>query len=253
MTHQEALFEYCLRLGDTSLILGQQLSGWCGHGPYLEEDIAMTNIALDLIGQARIILSYAGTVEAKGNDEDRLAFHRDAYQYRNLLLAEQPNGDFATTMTRHYLISLYQYHLYSALTGSNDGTISAFAAKSVKEVAYHLRHCTDWMLRLGDGTGESHKRLQAAVDDLWYFTEDLFDSDEVDSLLLAEGIAADMKQVGKLWMDGVKMTFSEAGLTTPVITTPMRRGSRKGNHTEHLGYILAEMQFLPRAYPDAKW
>lgn len=253
MTHQEALFEYCLRLGDTSLILGQRLSGWCGHGPYLEEDIAMTNIALDLIGQARIILSYAGTVEAKGNDEDRLVFHRDAHQYRNLLLAEQPNGDFAMTMARHYLISLYQYHLYSSLTRSNDETIAAFAAKSVKEVAYHLRHCSDWMLRLGDGTEESHNRLQTAVDDLWYFTEDLFDTDEVDALLLDEGIAADMDKVKQLWMEGVKTTFSEARLTIPHINTPMRRGSRKGNHTEHLGFILAEMQFLPRAYPDAKW
>lgn len=253
MTQQEALFEYCLRLGDTSLILGQRISEWCGHAPYLEEDIAMSNIALDLIGQARIIYSYAGEVEGKGRDEDSLAFHRDARQFRNLLMAEQPNGDFAVTIGRQYLLSLFNFHLYSQLTKSNDATIAAFAAKSIKEVAYHVRHSADWLLRLGDGTEESHKRMQDAIDDLWYFTADLFDGDQVDEMLLKTGIAADLTQVEKAWRNDVEKIFSEAGLTAPNIVTPMRNGSRKGNHTEHLGYILAEMQFLPRAYPDAKW
>jgi ring-1,2-phenylacetyl-CoA epoxidase subunit PaaC len=253
MTQQEALFEYCLRLGDTSLILGQRISEWCGHAPYLEEDIAMSNIALDLIGQARIILNYAGEVEGKGRDEDTLAFHRDTRQYRNLLMAEQPNGDFAMTIGRQYLLSTFNFHLYSQLSKSKDSTIAAFAAKSLKEVAYHVRHSADWVLRLGDGTEESHGRMQNAIDDLWYFTADLFDADQVDDMLTKAGIAADLGLVEKSWRDGVAKTLNEAGLTTPGINTPMRNGSRKGNHTEHLGFILAEMQFLPRAYPDAKW
>lgn len=253
MTQQDAIFEYCLRLGDTSLILGQRISEWCGHAPYLEEDIAMSNIALDLIGQARIIYTYAGQVEGKGRDEDTLAFHRDARQFRNLLLAEQPNGDFACTIGRQYLLSLFNFHLYSQLTKSKDDTIAAFAAKSIKEVAYHVRHSADWLLRLGDGTDESHRRMQDAIDDLWYFTADLFDADQVDDMLLKAGIAADLSQVEKAWRQDAEKIFSEAGITAPNIATPMRKGSRSGNHTEHLGYILAEMQFLPRAYPDAKW
>lgn len=253
MTQQEALFEYCLRIGDTSLILGQRISEWCGHAPYLEEDIAMSNIALDLIGQARIILSYAGQVEGKGRDEDALAFHRDARQYRSLLMAEQPNGDFAMTIGRQYLLSVYNFHLYSLLTKSKDETVAAFAAKSLKEVAYHVRHSADWVLRLGDGTEESHQRMQNAVNDLWYFTADLFDADPVDAILMKAGIAADLNQVENAWKADVSALLSESGLTIPGISTPMRKGSRQGNHTEHLGFILAEMQFLPRAYPDAKW
>jgi len=253
MNQQEALFEYCLRLGDTSLILGQRISEWCGHAPYLEEDIAMSNIALDLIGQSRIILSYAAEVEGKGKDEDVLAFHRDARQYRNLLLAEQPNGDFAMTIGRQYLLSVFNFYLYSHLSKSKDVTIAAFAAKSLKEVAYHVRHSADWVLRLGDGTGESHRRMQDAINDLWYFTADLFDADETDHMLTEAGIAADLKIVENSWRADVSKLISEAGLSIPDISTPMRKGSRHGNHTEHLGYILAEMQFLPRAYPDAKW
>lgn len=253
MDRNTALFEYCLRIGDTSLILGQRLSEWCGHGPILEEDIAISNIALDYIGQSRIIYSYAGQIEGKGRSEDDLAYLRDARQFRNLLITEQPNGDFACTMARQYLMSVYLFHLYSALTSSSDESISAFAQKSIKEVAYHLRHSADWMLRLGDGTEESHKRLQEAVNNLWFFVDDLFDADEVDADLLSDGIAADMKKVRDSWEQDVKTLFTEATIQIPSVNSFTRVGSRKGNHTEHLGYILAEMQFLPRAYPGAKW
>jgi ring-1,2-phenylacetyl-CoA epoxidase subunit PaaC len=213
----------------------------------------MSNIALDYIGQSRIIYSYAGQVEGKGRSEDELAYLRDARQYRNLLLTEQPNGDFACTLARQYLMSVYLFHLYSELTSSTDEAIRAFAQKSIKEVAYHLRHSADWMLRLGDGTEESHQRLQDAVNKLWYFVDDLFDADEVDADLLSVGIAADMKKVRASWEQDVKTLFSEATIQIPSVNSFTRVGSRKGNHTEHLGYILAEMQFLPRAYPGAKW
>lgn len=253
MTQQEALFDYCLRLGDTSLILGQRLGEWCGHAPILEEDIALSNIALDLIGQARIIYQYAAQVEGKGQNEDKLAYHRDARQYKNLLMAEQPNGDYAMTIARQFFLSVYNFHLYSALAKSKDADIAAFAAKSVKEVAYHVRHSSDWMLRLGDGTVESHKRIQDAVNDLWYFVDDMFDADEVDAVLLKAGIAADMKLVKAQWETTISDILKKATLTIPEVNNFMRLGSRQGNHTEHLGYILAELQFLPRAYPDATW
>jgi len=253
MTKQEALFEYCLRLGDTALILGQRISEWCGHAPMLEEDIAMSNIALDQIGQARIILTYAGQVEGKGRSEDELAYHRDAKFYRNILLAEQPNGDFAKTITRQYFVSVFNFHLYTQLAKSKDETIAAFAAKSVKEVAYHVRHSHDWVQRLGGGTEESKSRMQDAIDDLWFFVDDMFDGDEVDDLLLQEGIGADIKAIKSLWENMVIESIKKAGLNVPQMNNSLRLGSRKGKHTEHLGYILAEMQFLPRAYPDATW
>lgn len=253
MTKQEALFEYCLRLGDTSLILGQRVSEWCGHAPVLEEDIAMSNISLDLIGQARIILTYAGEVEGKGRTEDDLAYLRDERQFRNLLLVEQPNGDFAMTMARHFLVSVYNFHLYNLLSKSSDATISAFAAKSLKEIAYHVRHSSDWVIRLGDGTAESRTKMQNALNDLWYYTDDMFQADDIDALLLEAAIAADMNQVKKFWLQTVSETLKKAGLELPVANNALRMGSRDGNHTEYLGYILAEMQFLPRAYPDAKW
>ncbi len=253
LTQQEALFEYCLRLGDTSLILGQRISEWSGHAPILEEDIAMSNIALDLIGQARIILTYAGEVEGKGRAEDDLAYLRDARQYRNLLMVEQPNGDFAVTIARQFLVSLYNFHLYSQLSKSSDATIAAFAAKSLKEVAYHVRHSADWIVRLGDGTEESHRRVNDAMNDLWYFVDDMFQSDAVDEMLLKSGIGADMNQVKNSWEQTVNDIFAKAKLTIPATNNSLRMGSRDGNHTEYLGYILAEMQFLPRAYPDAKW
>lgn len=253
MNLKEALFEYCLRLGDTSLILGHRLSECCGHGPILEEDIALANMSLDLIGQARIILAYAGEVEGKGRSDDDLAFHRDAMQFRNVLLAEQPNGDFACTITRQFFISVFNFYLYEALKKSRDKSIAAFAEKSLKEITYHVRHSSDWMLRLGDGTQESHNRTQNAVDDLWMFTDDLFQMNEIDELLIKEGIGVDLHAINEKWKKHVEDILKKATLNITQINNFMRVGSREGKHTEHLGYILAEMQFLPRAYPDAKW
>lgn len=247
------LFEYTLRLGDTSLILSQRLGEWCGHGPVLEEDIALTNIALDLLGQAKAFLAYAGEIEGKGRSEDSLAFHRDANQYRNMLLTEQPNVDFGCTIVRLLFVSAWQHYLYSELTHSIDKNISALAVKSLKEVSYHLRYASDWTLRLGDGTEESHQRMQNAVNELWNFTGDLFEIDQIDEELLKLGIAADMKKVEENWNKHIRQVLSDATLWVSEINNFMRTGSRKGIHTEHLGFILAEMQFLPRAYPDAQW
>jgi ring-1,2-phenylacetyl-CoA epoxidase subunit PaaC len=252
VSKQQALFEYCLRLGDNSLVLGHRLSEWCGHGPILEEDIAMINIALDLVGQSRTMLQYAAEVEGKGRSEDDLAYLRDVMDFRNCLMAEQPNGDFAVTMMRQLLITALNYHLYEALTSSKDATVAAFAEKSLKEVNYHLRHCGEWIVRLGDGTEESHERAQTALDDLWMFTSDLFETTEGDELLIKEGIAADMKTIRQNWEATIKEILERATLKMPE-STYMMTGSRTGKHTEHLGYLLAELQFLPRAYPGAQW
>lgn len=250
---KNALFEYCLRIGDTSLVLSHRLSEWCGHAPILEEDIALTNVALDCIGQTKIILAYAGEVEGKGRTADDLAYHRDARQFRNLLMAEQPNGDFAYTMARQFLLSAYQFLLYDKLRNSTDETIAAFAEKSFKEVAYHLRHSGDWVVRMGDGTEESHEKIQKAVDHLWFYVDDIFDADATDEMMRDQKIGPDMNVLKDEWMDLVTRKFKEAGIKIPELNNFMRLGSRQGNHTEHLGYILAEMQFLPRAYPDATW
>jgi ring-1,2-phenylacetyl-CoA epoxidase subunit PaaC len=247
------LFEYALRLGDSSLIMSQRLGEWCGHGPILEEDIALTNIALDLIGQARAFLAYAGQIEGNGRTEDDLAYHRDVHQFRNLLMTEQPNGDFAATMVRQLLFSAYQYYWFTSLSHSSDSTIRALAIKSLKEVTYHLRHAKEWVIRLGDGTEESHQRAQDALNDLWLFTDDLFDADDTDRHMLEMGVGADTALVKKQWHEFIEPVFQEATLAMPEVNGFMRTGSRVGKHSEHLGYILAEMQFLPRAYPNAKW
>ena len=247
------LFEYCLRLGDNSLILGHRLSEWCGHGPILEEDIAMINIALDLVGQSRLMLSYAGKLEGKGRTDDDLAYHRDVMDFKNAMLLEQPNGDFGVTMTRQFLFDVFHYHLYEELKTSKDEHLAAIAEKSLKEITYHLRHSTEWMKRLGDGTEESHQRMQSAVDNLWMYTGDLFDTNEADEILIKEGIAPDLDTIKPKWDKMVKEVLTKATLKIPDNNTFMMMGSRTGKHTEHLGFILAEMQFLPRAYPAAKW
>jgi ring-1,2-phenylacetyl-CoA epoxidase subunit PaaC len=252
MEARNNLFEYCLRLGDSSLILSQRLGEWCGHGPILEEDIALTNICLDLLGQARAFLTYAGQVEGKNRTEDDLAYMRDEYEFRNALLVEQPNGDFAQTILKQFFFSAYQYFLYDALKQSKDKNISALAEKSWKEVAYHLRHSSEWVKRLGGGTEESRQRITDAVDALWFFTGGLFDMDEVDSALIKEGIAVDLNLIKVIWENKVKEIFAEATLAVPEGTF-MIKGSRNGKHTEHLGYILAEMQVLHRQYPKAEW
>ena len=246
------LFTYLLRLGDTPLILSQRLAEWCGHGPYLEEDIAMTNISLDLLGQSRAFLSYAGEVEGRGRSEDDLAYLRGERAFVNALLAEQSNGDFAKTMLRQFLVSAFQDHLYRSLQSSKDATIAALAAKSLKEVTYHLRHSADWIRRLGDGTAESRERLLQALAELWVYTGDLFDADETDKAMVEAGIGADLKEIQPLWEKTVAGVFTDARLEVPQ-NVFMITGSRSGRHTEHLGHLLAEMQVLQRTYPGVTW
>lgn len=252
MNTQEAKFEYLLRLGDSSLIIGHRLSEWCGHGPILEEDIAIINIALDFVGNATSLLKYAGEVEGKGRDEDDLAFMRDEREFRNLLITEQPNGDYANTIARQFLFDTYMFFLYEELKNSKDETIAAIAVKTHKEITYHLRHTAEWMLRLGDGTAESHERMQNAVNELWMFTSEMFDMDEVDAVLIKEGIAPDLNKVKAGWEKRVKEVIAEATLELPT-TTFKQKGSRDGKHSEHLGFLLAEMQYVHRAHPEAKW
>ena len=252
MTTQQAKFEYLLRLGDSSLIIGHRLSEWCGHGPILEEDIALINIALDFVGNATSLLTYAAQMEGKGRSEDDLAYLRNERDYRNLLLTEQPNGDYASTIARQFLYDVYTYFLYEELKNSKDETIAAIAVKSHKEITYHLRHSTEWMYRLGDGTDESHERLQNGLNELWMFTSDLFDMDAIDELLIKEGIAPDLNKIKALWEKRVTEVLTEATLQIPS-THIKQKGSRQGKHSEHLGFLLAEMQYIPRSYPGAKW
>ena len=252
MKIEEAKFEYYLRIGDNSLILGHRLSEWCGHGPILEEDIALINVALDLVGQSRFLLDAAAMLENKGRTEDTLAYHRNANEFRNALLVEQPNGDFGRTIVRQFLFDAFSQLFYTELKSSKDGLLAAFAEKSIKEVDYHLRHSRDWMLRLGDGTGESNERMQTALDELWMFTGDLFAMNEVDELLMKEGIAVDLNTIKTKWLKNVSQVIEEATLVMPV-NTYMQQGSKNGIHSEYLSYLLAEMQSIPRAMPDAIW
>lgn len=252
MSDQESLFEYLLRLGDNALVLGHRLSEWCGHAPALEEDLALSNVALDLIGQTQLWLNLAGEVEGKGRDADKLAYLRDARDFRNILLVEQPNGDFAVTMARQFFFDAWHYLLLRELAGSKDGRIAEIAAKSLKEVTYHLERSRDWVLRLGDGTEESHRRMQAAIDDLWMYTGELFEADEIDRAMLREGLGPDPAALHEPWLGLVKATFEEATLSLPQPGWA-QRGGKRGIHSEHLGYILADLQFLQRAYPNATW
>jgi len=245
-------FEYLLRLGDDALILGQQLGLWTGHGPVLEEDIALTNIGLDQIGQARAWLSLAGKAENQGRDEDRLAFHRNQEGFRNALLCERPNGHFGDTIVRQFLFDAYAVPLHAALAQSNDAEIAAIALKSAKESAYHLRHSRAWLVRLGDGTEESHEKVQASLDLMLPFAGDLFFSDEVTTAATDEGWAPDPSDLRTDWEAILSDTLSEAQLRRPD-AVPEQIGGRQGRHTEQLSFLLAEMQVLPRTYPDAKW
>jgi ring-1,2-phenylacetyl-CoA epoxidase subunit PaaC len=246
------LFEYLIRLGDDSLILGHRLSEWCGHGPILEEDIAMTNIALDLIGQATSILKYAGEVEGKGRSEDDIAFLRFEREYRNALLLEQPNEDFGVTMMRQFLFDAYRKPLFEQLVNSSDEQIAAIAAKSLKETKYHLKHSAEWVIRLGDGTEESHERVQNALNDLWRYTDELFYTDEVDADLESKGVTFSVEELKASWSEMVKRVLDEATLTIPD-NGWQHDGGRRGLHSEHLGYILAELQYMQRAYPGMEW
>ncbi len=245
-------FEYVLRAADNALILGQRLGAWCGHGPVLEEDIALTNISLDLIGQARSLLTYAGELEGLGQDEDRLAFFRDAHQYRNALLVEQPNGHFGDTIARQFLYDHFAWLFFEALTRSSDVQLAAIAAKSLKEVTYHRRHSSEWMIRLGDGTALSKERIQTSLNELWMYSGELFTPDELDAEAHRHGVGPDLDALATAWHRNVDHVLSEAGLTKPQ-SGWMQSGGKRGIHSEHLGYLLAEMQHLPRMYPDATW
>jgi len=247
-----ALFETVLRLGDNALILGQELSKWTSNAPTVELDIALANQSLDLIGQARLLLDYAGKLEGRGRDEDALAFLRDAWDFRNVLLVEQPNGDFARTMLRQFFYALWAEAFYGALQESSDETLAAIAGKSVKEMAYHARHAGEWVVRLGDGTEESHRRLAAALEELWPYTHELFMTDAADEAMIAAGIIPDVGALRPAWEEGVAEVLAVANLSIPEVSW-QPEGGRRGVHTEHLGYILAEMQHLPRMYPEAKW
>jgi ring-1,2-phenylacetyl-CoA epoxidase subunit PaaC len=246
------LCEYVLRLGDDRLILGHRMSEWCGHGPILEEDIAMSNIALDLIGHATSLLALAGEVEGQGRDEDALAYFRDGVAFRNALIVELPNGDFGFTMMRQFLFDAYSVLLWDALSHAGDARIAALAAKSLKETKYHLRHSSEWVVRLGDGTAESHARVQRALDELWRYTGELFDHDAVDDAVVSHGITVDHAALRSRWQTMVADVLQRATLTLPA-DGPMRRGGRVGRHTEHLGHLLSEMQIVARSHPGARW
>ena len=246
------LFEYLLRFGDNCLILSQRLGEWCGHGPVLEEDIAVTNVALDLLGQARFWLSYAGEVEGRGRDEDKLAFLRDGNEFRNALLVEQPNGDYAQTMARQFYFDGWHFLALKELRRSTDVRISEIAEKALKEVTYHLERSTDWMIRLGDGTDESHGRMQRAIDELWMYTGELFEMDPIDREMHERGIGVDLDSMLQPWLEHVAKTLDEATLKMPTAEW-MQRGGKQGVHSEKLGFMLAEMQFLQRAYPGGQW
>ena len=247
-----ALYTYLLRLGDDSLILGQRLSEWCGHGPILEEDIALTNIALDLIGQATNIYNYAAKVEGKGKTADDLAFLRLEHEYLNTLLVEQPNGHFGDTLMRQFLFDAFRMPFYEALIQSSDKELSAIAEKSLKETKYHLKHSSEWVIRLGDGTEESHGKIQESLHNLWRYHHELFFEDEVEKELVKEGIIPDYHTIQKRWHTITSRVFEEAGLTIPSNNWKFE-GGRLGRHSEHMGYILADLQYMQRAYPNMEW
>lgn len=247
-----ALFEYLQRLGDNCLVLGHRNSEWCGHAPALEEDIALANVALDMIGQTQLWLELAGEIEGKGRSSDDLAYLRDAIDFRNLLLVELPNGDFAHTLMRQFLFDAWHLPMLNHLQHSTHQRIAEIAEKAAKEVAYHLERSSDLVIRLGDGTEESHNRMQTALDALWSYTGEMLESDSVDQVLLADGIVPDPATLAVSWREHVAQVLEQATLQPPE-TGHVRRGGKRGAHSEHLGFILAEMQFLQRAYPGAVW
>lgn len=264
MTDQAHL-DYLLRLGDNALILGQRLSEWCGHGPVLEEDIALANIALDLIGQSRLLLSHAGALMTPPQSEDQLAYFRDEFAFRNFTLLELPNSgiekglqqrDYGFTIARNFLFSAYQVELWQALTSSADPQLAAIAAKSLKEAHYHLRHASDWMLRFGDGTAESHRRAQAALDALLPYANELFSSDATETAVAAAGIGVTGASLQAAWEQQVRQVLTQATLAWPpqgLAASRFVSSGKLGRHSEHFGFLLAEMQSLARAHPGAQW
>jgi ring-1,2-phenylacetyl-CoA epoxidase subunit PaaC len=250
MTDQH--FAYLLRLADSPLILAQRLSDWCGHAPVLEEDLALSNMALDLIGQARLLLTHAGRIEARDRDEDQLAFLRVENEYRNLTMVELPNGDFGQTVMRNFLFSAYQVEMWKRLQASTDTELAAIAAKSIKESTYHLSHSADWVVRLGDGTGDSQQRMQAALERLWPYTAELFDTDETDRAVAAIGIGVDPSTLQPDWRKTVLQVIEEATLIQPADTAFVSSG-KYGRHSEHMGHLLGELQYMQRTFPGAHW
>ncbi|MEK9774760.1 MAG: 1,2-phenylacetyl-CoA epoxidase subunit PaaC [Quisquiliibacterium sp.] len=257
MTGPEAHLQYLIRLGDNALVLGQRLAEWCGHGPALEEDLALTNIALDQIGQARLLLTHAGQLEGQGRDEDALAYFRDEQQFRNWTLLELPNGvakhdDYAVTIARNFLYCAVQVPLYEALAGSSDTTLAQIAVKSVKEAHAHLRHARDWMVRFGDGTEESHRKAQQALDQLWPYTNEFWSGDPVETAVTQSGVGVPTASLREEWNQTIDQTLETAGLARPAEGGLLSTG-KLGVHSEYLGYLLAEMQSLARAHPQARW
>lgn len=244
--------EYLFRLGDDRLVLGHRLSEWCGHAPILEEDIALANIALDLVGQATLVLGLAAKLEAQGRDADALAYFRDAIDYRNALLLELPKGDFAVTIVRQLFFSVFAALQSEGLQHSSNPELAGIASKALKETRYHVRHSAEWVLKLGDGTDESHTRAQRAVDELWRYTGELFLADDVDRAAAAEGFGVDPSTLEAVWRTQVLDVLARATLSVPE-TPYMQRGGRQGRHTEHLGHMLAEMQIVARSHPGASW
>jgi ring-1,2-phenylacetyl-CoA epoxidase subunit PaaC len=258
---QAPTVQYLLRLGDTALILGQRLGEWCGHAPVLEEDIALSNIALDLIGQARAVLTRAGQLEGRGHDEDQLAFLRDERDYRNVTIVELPNsgglgpsrpGDFAFTVLRNAMMATWFRLLWERLQESSDSELAAIAGKAVKEARYHQQHSADWVVRLGDGTDESAQRMRTALDAVWRYSAELFESDAVDAAAAANGLGPRWDALREPWLAEMRELLDEARLEMPV-ASGFRSTGKQGVHTEHMGYLLADMQYLQRAYPGGVW
>lgn len=247
-----AQFDYVIRLADSPLILGQRLSEWCGHGPVLEEDLALTNVALDLIGQARLLLAHAAELEGRGRDEDKLAFLRAESDYRNFTLVELPNGDFGATVVRNLFFHAYQLHLWEGLRQSSDYELAAIAGKSIKETRYHMRHAADWTVRLGDGTEESHARVQSALDRLWPYTLEFFAPDPVDEAAEDAGYGICGASLESRWEATVRPVLEDATLRAPE-RTPFLSHGKSGVHSEHMGHLLTEMQYMQRTYPGSQW
>lgn len=246
------LFDFVIRLGDNALVNGQRLSEWCGHGPFLEEDVAMANAALDLIGRARLLLTYAGEIEGKSRTEDDFAYYRNERDWHNFLIAELPRGDFGFTMARQLMIDVYDHHLYQSLLNSTDQTLAGIAAKTVKECEYHVRRSSDWVIRLGNGTDESHSRIQQGLNEVWSYATEFFRFDDVDEKMQASGVVPGLTELEADWNSNITRILEEAGIRRPE-QDHFPDGGRKGLHTEHMGYLLAEMQSVPRAYPGLQW
>lgn len=252
MTARSSLLRYVVRRADDALILGHRLSEWCGHAPVMEEDMALANMGLDLIGQSRALYTYAAAIEGKGRDEDAFAYRRIERDYENLLLVEQPKGDFAVTMLRQFFYAAYAYPYWRAMMTSTDSTLAAIAAKSEKELAYHLRHSAEWVLRLGGGTAEGHRRLGDALETLWPFTGEMFEVDADERALIDQNIAIDPETLRRAWQKTIETTLNEANLVPPE-SAWMQTGGRQGRHGEAFGHLLTELQYVQRLIPDAVW